>query len=48
MPKTICIGIVAYDGFDGQVAEDYMRMMFHLGRRCPEYDFQLAFKWKSE
>lgn len=46
--ETICIGIVAYDGFDGQVAQDYMRLMFHLGRRCPEYDFQLAIKWKSE
>ena len=48
MSKTICIGIVAYDGFDGQVAQDYMRMMFHLGRRHPEYEFQLAIKWKSE
>lgn len=48
MSKTICIGIVAYDGFDGQVAQDYMRLMFHLGRRWPEYDFQLAIKWKSE
>jgi hypothetical protein len=46
--KSICIGIVAYDGFDGQVAQDYMRLMFHLGRRHPEYDFQLAIKWKSE
>jgi len=45
---TICVGIVAYDGLDGQVAEDYMRLMFHLGRRCPEYDFQLAIKFKSE
>lgn len=45
---TICIGIVAYDGFDGQVAQDYMRMMFHLGRRHTDYDFQLAIKWKSE
>jgi len=48
MNKRICIGIVAYDGLEGQVAEDYMRMMFHLGRRCPEYDFQLAIKSKSE
>jgi len=48
MNKTICIGIVAYDGLDGQVSEDYMRLMFHLGRRCPEYDFQLAIKSKSE
>ena len=45
---TICIGIVAYDGLEGQVAEDYMRLMFHLGRRCPEYNFQLAIKSKSE
>ena len=44
----ICIGIVAYGGLDGQVAQDYMRMMFHLGRRCPGYDFQLAIKSKSE
>lgn len=48
MPETICIGIVAYDGLDHQVAEDYMRLMFHLGRRCPEYNFQLAIKGKSE
>lgn len=45
---VICIGIVAYDGLDGQVSEDYMRLMFHLGRRCPDYDFQLAIKFKSE
>ena len=45
---VICIGIVAYDGLDGQVSQDYMRMMFHLGRRCPEYDFQLAVKSKTE
>ena len=45
---VICIGIVAYGGLDHQVAQDYMRMMFHLGRRCPEYDFQLAIKGKSE
>jgi 2-polyprenyl-3-methyl-5-hydroxy-6-metoxy-1,4-benzoquinol methylase len=45
---TICVGIVAYDGFDGQVAQDYMRLMFHLGRRHTDYDFQLAIKWKSE
>ena len=44
----ICIGIVAYAGLEGRVAEDYMRLMFHLGRRCPDYDFQLAIKFKSE
>lgn len=46
--KTICIGIVAFNGLDDQVSEDYMRLMYHLGRRCPEYDFQLAIKGKSE
>jgi len=45
---VILIGIVAYDGLDGQVALDYMRLVYHLGRRCPEYDFQLAIKSKSE
>ena len=48
MSKVICIGIVAYDGLDDQVAEDYLRLAFHLGRRCPEYEFQLAVKGKSE
>ncbi len=46
--KSICIGIVAYNGLDDQVSEDYLRLMYHLGRRCPEYDFQLALKGKSE
>jgi len=44
----ICIGIPSFDGFDYQVGEDYMRLMFHLGRRCPNYDFQIAIKGKSE
>lgn len=50
MPKkTICVGIVAYDGLDGQVAQDYMRLMYHLGKyHSDEYNFQLAIKWKSE
>lgn len=46
--SVICIGIPAYDGLDHQVSEDYMRLMYHLGRRCPEYDFQLAIRGKSE
>lgn len=44
----ICIGICAYVSPDEKVVEDYMRLMYHLGRRCQEYDFQLAIKWKSE
>jgi GT2 family glycosyltransferase len=46
--KTICIGIPCFQGADYQVLEDYMRLMFHVGRRCPEYNFQLAVKGKSE
>ena len=46
--KTICIGIVAFNGLDDQVANDYMSLMYYLGRNCPEYDFQLAIKGKSE
>lgn len=46
--KTICIGIVAFNGLDDQVANDYMSLMYYLGRACPEYDFQLAIKGKSE
>lgn len=48
MRKVICIGIVAYDGLDPQVSEDYLRLAFHLGRRCPQYDFQIAIRGKTE
>lgn len=46
--KVICIGIPCFIGVDYQVLEDYMRLAYHLGRRCPEYNFQLAIKGKSE
>lgn len=49
MSKTICIGIVAYNALDdGQVAEDYLSLMYYLGRNHPEYNFQIALKYKSE
>lgn len=45
---VICVGIPSFAGLDYDVAQDYMNLFFHLGRRCPEYDFQLAIKGKSE
>lgn len=44
----ICIGIPCFQSCDFQVLEDYMRFAYHLGRRCPEHDFLLAVKGKSE
>lgn len=45
----ICVGIVAFNALDdGQVAEDYLKLMYYLGRRHPEHDFQLALKYKTE
>jgi hypothetical protein len=46
--KVITIGIPCYQNVSYETLEDYMRFMFHLGRRCPEYDFTLAIKGKSE
>jgi GT2 family glycosyltransferase len=46
--KLITIGIPCYQNVSYETLEDYMRFMFHLGRRCPEYDFRLAIKGKSE
>lgn len=48
MKPIICIGISAFTSPSEQVVEDYMRLMYHLGRRCQDYNFQLAIKWKSE
>lgn len=44
----IFIGIPCYDKVAPEVLEDYMRFMFHLGRRMPNYDFFLGVKPKSE
>jgi hypothetical protein len=46
--KVITIGIPCYQNVSYETLEDYMRFMFHLGRRCPEYEFKLAIKGKSE
>lgn len=46
--KKVCIGIPSYSTFPADTEEDYMRLMYHLGRRCQQYDFLLAIKRKSE
>jgi len=46
--KSICIGIPCFQNASYETLEDYMRFAFNLGRRCPEYDFTLAIKGKSE
>ena len=46
--KKVCIGIPSFSTFPAETEEDYMRLMYYLGRRCPQYDFFLAIKRKSE
>lgn len=45
--KKVCIGIVAYDGLDGQVSEDYLSLFFVLGRRT-DLDYHLMVMYKKE
>lgn len=44
----ILIGIPCYGNVVPEVLEDYMRFMFHCGRRLPHYDFFLGIRTKSE
>lgn len=44
----ILIGIPCYHDVGPEVLDDYMRFAFHLGRRLPQYDFELGIKTKSE
>jgi len=46
--KRICIGIPCFQSMPPETEDDYMRMMYYLGRRYGEYDFFLAVKRKSE
>ncbi len=46
--QRIFIGIPCYENVSHQVLEDYMRFMFHCGRRMPQFDFELGIKPKSE
>jgi len=44
----ICIGIPCFRGVSEDVLQDYMRLMYHVGRRMPQYEFMLAVKGKTE
>jgi len=48
MNKKVVIGIPCYRTFPAETEEDYMRLMYHLGRRAQHLDFFLAIKRKSE
>lgn len=44
----IFIGVPCYGMVPPEVLEDWMRFMFHLGRRQPQYDFFIGIRVKSE
>jgi len=44
----ITVGIPCYQNAPAETLEDYMRLMYYLGRRCREHEFFLAIKSKSE
>lgn len=48
MSKLVCIGIPCYSGVSPETLEDYMRLAYYIGRRCPDYEFLLAIRSKQE
>ena len=44
----IMVGIPCYGTMPAPTEEDYLRLMYYLGRRYTEYDFFLAIRRKSE
>lgn len=46
--KEIGIAIPCAGDVDPLVLQDYMQWMFHLGRRCQDWNFALAIKPRSE
>lgn len=48
MNKRVTIGIPCFREMPPETEEDYMRLMYYLGRRCTDYDFFLGIKRKSE
>lgn len=49
MPKPkIMIGVPGFQGIQPEAQEDFMRMIFRLGRDMPEYDFIVKIIFKSE
>jgi SAM-dependent methyltransferase len=47
MPR-ITVGIPCFGGFSAETGADYMRFLYHLGRRVQEHEFFLAIKPKTE
>lgn len=46
--KRIFIGIPCYKGVSPETLEDYMALMYHCGRRLPQYDIYTGIISKSE
>lgn len=44
----IFIGVPCYRDVTAELLEDWCRFFYHLGRRMPNYDFELGIKTKSE
>lgn len=44
----VVLGIPCFQSVDYQVLEDYMRLAFHIGRRCQDIQLILGVKGKSE
>lgn len=44
----IVVGVPCYGLVGPEYLEDFARFTFHLGRRMPDYDFDLAIRTKSE
>ena len=44
----VVLGIPCFQTADFQVLDDYMRLAYHIGRRCPEIELFLGVKGKSE
>ncbi len=45
---VIFIGVPCYGEVAADVLEDWMRFMFHCGRRLPQYDFRTGIRTKAE
>lgn len=46
--ERVMIGVPCYGTVPPEILEDWMRFMYHCGRRLPQYDFFLGIRSKSE
>lgn len=46
--KRIFVGVPCYGSVAPEFLEDFARFMFHLGRRLPQYDFEMGIRTKAE